>query len=218
MELRKIILARVIRLFTTVGDPLYMPDFINQVVARYGFVTPPEPKDIFGEERKAEFVHGRLMFGGQTIVVGSLTIYNDGLVVDTSTSTAKASVFADDVLGWLREQFPLLIENAKPMYLSQLEVKFDLLPEKYAEKFTSIAAKISEHLTSYGLAAQPFYFQSLNLAADPIGWVGVKPSPFGIERRSEVPYAENVFFAQAPLQTDHHIELLRMLEEAIASV
>jgi hypothetical protein len=36
---------------------------------------------------------------------------------------------------------------------------------------------------------------------------------FTLERRTGVPFEENVFFSTAPLQTDHHVEFLGELEK-----
>ena len=112
---------------------------------------------------------------------------------------------------WLKEKVLHLQEVGTFLYLSQLEVSLNL--GKFGQVLDSIGNQISQRLVEYGMSAvEPFVFGTLHLAQDPLKQSVPKPGVFGIERRRDVPYAENRFFAQAPLRTEDHKVLLTTLE------
>ena len=47
--------------------------------------------------------------------------------------------------------------------------------------------------------------------------IGLKPSPFSIERRVNTPFSENTYFSAAPLGTFAHLELLQQFETALGA-
>ena len=88
MYVRQIMLARVLQITrTTPGKAEYYPDLISKIKDRYQFVIVPKNEDLVPSDppKGAEFKIGRLNVDGRTIVINVLTVFSDGLVVDTAT-------------------------------------------------------------------------------------------------------------------------------------
>ena len=97
MQVRQVLLCRVIQLARASTNIGWVPDLISEIGAKYEFTIVPQSTDLFGKEKKAEFKHGRLA----TNVIDSFTLYADGFVIDTSTSTDNAELFLNDFMQWL---------------------------------------------------------------------------------------------------------------------
>jgi hypothetical protein len=216
MKLRKVLLARVIRLFTSTGTVGYLPDIVKQIQERYQFITAPEPQTLLPTaQRGAEFQHGKLQRpDGSVAVVDKLTLFNDGLVIDTTSSTNIASEFLDDLIEWARQELPNTELKDVPLFLSQLEVNISINWATTLPTAVTIGIAIRDHLDAYGLKVTTPVPVSLTIGAEPPSGVGgLQPSTFTIERRANIPYRDNIYYSQAPLQTQDHIRLLELIEE-----
>jgi hypothetical protein len=214
MQVRQVLLARAIQLARAATNIGWLPDLFQEIGAKYEFAIVPKPEEVFrAEPNKAVFKHGRL----DTNVVDTLTLNIDGFVVDTTTSTDNAALFLNDFLQWLTARVPNLKEVGKPFYLSQLEVNLEF--GQFRNILGSVGQQIFELLERYELSGvKPYAFSNLQIAQDPLGKIGLQLSAFGIERRLNVAFADNIFFAQAPLKTQDHISVLESLERALAGI
>jgi len=214
MQVKEVLQSRVVQIAKTPINMAWVPDLLREIGDKYEFTIVPKPEDLWKvAEPKAEFKHGRL---GANII-DTFGLFHYGFVVDTTTSTENSEFFLNDLLQWLKTKVPTLKENGKPFYLSQLEVSLEL--GRFGKVLDSIGNEIFQLLAKYELlGVGPYAVSTLQLAQDPLGKIGPNLSIFGIERRRDIRYADNIFFAQAPLRTVDHKAMLEALEGVLASI
>lgn len=169
--------------------------------------TPDVTKGIIFEE-------GAFVVEGENLPVGiTLTIFNDGLVADTRSSTSYADAFLEHMLSQASEIFKIpsfqLILKEK-LYISQVFVSTD----KSIELINPKLKKLSEYLYQYFEKTKDFQAGGISF------WCDQKyknnPAPFTFERTLNVPFSENRYYSAAPLPTEKHLELLDMLEKILS--
>jgi hypothetical protein len=224
MEIQEVILARAIRLVKVSTAIGYWPDLVKDLGKEYSFATVPDIQEVIASQNKgtaakgAEFQVGKLTRpDGSMAVIEKFTVFNDGLVVDSRVSTEDCDLFLDSIEQWAMKNLSGIRNVGKSFYLSQLEVKFQ--GSQYTKAFDGICSNIHSLLEEYGMTGVTRYrFASLHLAMEPSRTSLSQPSPFSIERRLNVPFDDNVFFAQAPLRTPDHKTLLAALEQVLAAI
>ncbi len=215
IEVRQIVLARSLQMRKSpTGTVGYLPDLVNQLKTRYGFIKAPKDEELLpsDEPKGAEFRHGKLP-DDPNVIIDRFTVFNDGVVADAAESTDNADRFLDDLQDWARTAIPKAIATGPRFYLSQLEIKTDQPLEVYAAKFRPVGDEIAELLNGYGILTPRYEVSSIGLHFDQLARINPQPGVFSIERRQNVPYAEGVWFAQAPLKTADHVGLLKRLLE-----
>lgn len=215
MEIRQIILARVLQMTRTPpGKAEYYPDLIPKIRERYQFAIVPKNEDLVPSDppKGAEFKIGKLEIDGRTIVINVFTVFSDGLVVDTTTSTDDADLFLSDLTQWAREAIPNITPTGPRYYLNQMEVQTTASLENYLLPLLPIGEKISTLLSSYMTETPSYQLSTVALHFDQLGKSLPLPGAFSLERRANVAYARNVWFVQAPLKTGDHVALLLDLE------
>jgi hypothetical protein len=224
MEVQEIILARAIRFVKVSAVVGYWPDIVDKLGKEYSFARLPDVQEILSSQNKgaakgAEFQVGKFVRPDQTeAVIDKFTIFNDGLVADCRTSTDDCNLFLDSIEIWAKKYLSGFKNIGKSLYLSQMEVKFGVA--KYAQGFNNLSQQVSALMEKYGAipGIGRYGFGSLVLALEPGGLSNTQPSPFTIERRINTRFDENVFFAQAPLRTSDHSDLLSVLEQILARI
>jgi hypothetical protein len=197
---------------------VYFPDFVNAIVSRYGFVTPPASLQ---ESMKsgAKFEIGKFTVNGEDVVIKELGIYNDGLICE-AFDTTFAELALDDFMQWAADTFGLQ-ERTSPIqrtYTSALVCIFDKAIEAGLGKLSGICELLSRALNaSYGWDYQ-FSLSRLAFNVDPKAIPTLRATNFILERRVQADYSENRYFSIAPLKTDEHIDLLRRLEDELLRV
>jgi len=147
----------------------------------------------------------------------ALTIYTDGLVADTRSSTTDSDHFLNDLLTWLSTDFGLLPHNnivRRKLYISDMHVRFE-------QPLTLINPKLEEFCRTMADKSQN---QAPGITFE-VGAIGFWNDPatqhrivnFRLERAEGVPFSENRFFTQAPIHTHEHLELLEKLEHIVSS-
>ncbi len=219
MDVRQILLARAIQTFRVLGTTGYLPEIAQKINDRYEFVSRPKNEELLppaedaGQLKGAEFKHGRVRrTDGRVVIVHQLTLFNDGVVVDTTTSTDDSDLILDDLAHWAKSEIRDLTLLRPRLYVSQLEIQAAFAVENYAPAFGSLGQRISTFLTDYGSDISPYQVSAVTLNFDQIGKVPPHPGFFQIERRLNAPFKDNMWFAQAPLKTNDHIALLDDLE------
>src|SRR5260221_13676520 len=105
MELLGIALARVVSfLEAPSADPTgrtSMPDGIANVAARYSFLKAPQTLEEMNFEKGIEFAVGKL--GG--INIDKMTLFGNGIVVDTRSSTKDCAAVVQDFLDFVHQSF-----------------------------------------------------------------------------------------------------------------
>jgi hypothetical protein len=213
MNLSAINLARSIWLFPFIefnpkGKSLY--PFMPEVIEKYKFKKFPSRTEAPDLTKGIIFEEGEFINKIGNIVVLNFTIHNDGLVVDTRSSTDDSDDFLSEILTKISTDYDLphyeqIIRNKK--YVSQLYVTTNKSLELINPKFK----KISKYLT--GFSSQHFEMGGLSFWSEQ---AEKTPShPFTFERVVNVPFVENRYFSAAGLTTNKHLELLEMLEDVL---
>lgn len=179
----------------------------------YGFEEPTE----FDDQKGVKFTGGEVALSdnSQDTIGVNLTIYNDGTVVETTTSTDDADLFTEQVAERLANEGyiqygPDLIRRKQ--YSSEIEAqpKSNLLMLPKLEAFCQALAN-AIYPSQTGMCVNPV---SLLFDADPTSQG--KQIPFKFERRLGVPFSENLYYSHAPLRTQQHIEMLNLLESSLS--
>lgn len=189
---------------------LYLPDAMELLVERYGFVTYPKIEDLVGTN-VYEFKMGK--FNGSAI--DSLTIYQDGISIVSGSDTTYLDNVYRDLVDFMSQSLNLeLISTHKTerLYDSAIIVRTEgkilHLLDELAEVCTSMQRHLSDS-TGTNVEFLPF---GLSLAADTAQIPGLKPSKFRLERREGIDFSFNQYFSSAPLRTKEHFEILEMID------
>ena len=174
-------------------------------------------EDVFLQKKSADFLHGKFTTeDGHTIIVQNLSVYSDGVVVDTALSTNHSDLFLAEWLRWMAE---ITEGTITPVglryYMSQIEMRMENALDRCLVAFHKIGPTVAIHLNEYGIKAPPYEGTGLRFSFDQLGAVGAQPCEFLLERRLNVPFGDNLWFTQAPLKTGDHIKLLKTWAESV---
>lgn len=212
MELASIEASRIILLtrLTRPTGQVYLPDAALKVAKRYSFAKFPSVQEVGTEPMT--FSIGKF----QDIQINEFQIYSDGIVVSARSPTEVVDAFISDLLSWSEKEFGLkLAVDARPekfiessiVVKSTKDLALSLSPTNTIGNLVNDALRGRVTNVPYQLSG--FWFDG-DLAA--FAGQRRKPVRFGVERRLNVPYSENLFFSVAPLHTESHLELLRAIE------
>jgi hypothetical protein len=199
-------------------------DVVDWIKESYHFAVAPDLERILapteghqGNLPTSGLVFQRGSFQARTdsfVEIGSLTLYNDGMVVDTLSSTQESDQFAGDLLGSTAREFGLAYEPdmiRKRLYVSALIIRSETSLNAIHPGLAAFAERISEALEN-GPCSQ---FQLAHLGF----WS--EPNDFGVHKVfSFMPQAgkalsEHRYFSEAPLKTADHLRLLDELEQIL---
>lgn len=177
---------------------------------RYSFAKSPTALGEIDFQKGIELFEGHL---GE-VRIDKLAVYLNGIVIDTRSSTEDCEKVLDDIVALAHEAFGAKITPARHSFASHIIFRsqmrlFDLNP---------VLSGIAKTLTERSSAdlKHPFIFEPTTVLFNvDSSQVKLAPQVFSIERRAEIPFAENTYFSGAPLRTGEHIELLRTFESAI---
>jgi hypothetical protein len=146
--------------------------------------------------------------------ISKLTIFNDGIVIDTPSSTIDGDAFALDLLESAAREFSLDYDEEtvrKRIYLSELIVRSIVSLDLIDPRLAAFAARIGE---AFSEDAKPqFRVGGLQFWTEPND-AGVHKL-FTLERQAGKIFGEGRYHSQAPLQTDKHFKLLQELEQIV---
>jgi hypothetical protein len=214
MEITSIVLARAIYIFELGSlDPfgrMSASESILTLRERYGFVSSPKTPGDVNLEKGAEFSSGRM----GDIVIDKLTLFPNGIMVDTRSSTDESEKVASDILEKARQDLASTVRISRKHYVSQLTFRSEMHLASLNPVLKSIAERVSKSLSDDLL--QPILMEptSIKIFTD-LTQVRVTPGYFSIERRDDTPFFDNVYFASAPLRTGVHVELVEEFEKAL---
>jgi hypothetical protein len=220
MQLISVISARVVLIMNTADlnrkGMRTFPNLTEAVTNAYDFDPQPEDApDTPGDSAQPgiKFKNGQFDVDGESYRVG-LEIYDDGIVADSSVSTAITERFLKHATEWANTNFGLKFDPAlvvRRIDNSELVVQFDT---PVATALGPIQ-KFSEFISSLpGLGNLPLSLSTLAFGS-PSG-IGGQPLILSIERRSNTPVASNIFYCRAPLNTDAHLRVLEEFDRLLA--
>lgn len=214
MELSAVVLARTIGLIETAllnpRGAVARGKFVSLLQDRFAFEAIPSSVEEFQGENGAVFKAG--YFQGRSI--DELAIYKDGFKIDVRSSTEDGQGILLDTLEFLRREAGITYTGGmipRWAFLSQIVVKTDLDFNRINPAIRRLQERVSEVVNrrtgekfSYRINAFTVDFPKLTAEA-PI-------AHFSFERRAKTPDSENLYFSQAPMQTEQHIEILQEFE------
>jgi hypothetical protein len=212
MKLLSVQLARTV-IFMDVGEvnqngrDVFL-DLFPALTQAYNFTASPKRGDDFKDGMKftgGSFVNSKL----RTVLV-SLTVWNDGVGVDTYSSTTDSDEFAEQVFAMLPDLGYTYDQSIirRRAHLSQLFVRTPKKLSTINPKLAAFAQRLREEAGAQGkptfdLAAIEFWpDQTLNR----------KPGNFSFQKRTGDGWDEDRYWSQAGVATDRHLELLNEFE------
>lgn len=192
-----------------------LDDALAGVAKRYQFVQfPKNILDVDGQ-KGLPFKAGRFLNSKGTLVLVSVTIYSDGFVAETMSSTDDSTAFLDDLINWLTTEGglskPHRVRNG---FVSQIDFEMNA-------SLVAINPRLSQFLASFNSIARAadgqvrtFELAAMNFWTEDTGKLGA-PSQLRIERKIPSPFSYDHYFSQAPIQTSAHLHLLTEFENLL---
>jgi hypothetical protein len=184
-----------------------------ELMKRYAFTIVPKVEQL--ESNKIEFRQGAF----NDVGIESFTIYNDGVVITSKSSTDVLDAFLQDLTDWMETTFNLKkIEThaINRAYESMLLVRSNSKLLQALDALAPMREIISRSLkATTGLEAkfEPF---GISFGADYSLLPGLKPINFRLERRGGLSFDTNYYISQAPMRTADHFKLLEKLEKMVS--
>jgi hypothetical protein len=180
--------------------------------------TKPEEFGYGKEAREIKFIGGSFQKDHKHNIAFDLILYNDGLIVDTRSSTDECDRILDDILTWIATQIDIVPYHEvlrSKLYVSELYVQTNKSLNSLNHKLAGFAKKLTSMIVGY--EHHPIAFETAGLLfwTDPS--IGNPPGPFRFERVLDVPFNTNRYYSAAPLQTDAHLKILGELEKILSS-
>lgn len=184
---------------------------IEALTARYAFAKSPK-NELDITENALAFKSGRFVNPQGVSVLVSLSIYNDGLLAETVSSTDDSTAFLIEVSEWTRREFGLVIPpEVRIAYVSQVVFESDAHLIALSPSLGRFLQLLQERYKSIDGRPRNFEFTGLSFWTEEIG-KPLAPGAFKIERKISAPFASRMYFSEAPFETRAHIELLGELE------
>lgn len=215
MRKAAVILARAIGFVETAdllsGTKQSIPDAVALIAEHYSFEKFPQTR----EERTSK--EGLLFYDGFSKLgpINKLTIFNNGIVLDTNIDTSTSLAMIEEMLEWGRTELHLNYHPGmlkRTGYLSDLSFFSDprILTPHVA--LTNLAKATSDAVSGIWQESVQYAGLTVQVGLDPLTRK-FPISPFIITRRAEEPFSENKFFSEAPLPTDLHWAFLEQYEK-----
>ena len=197
----------------------YLPEVIAAVAERYKFVeTPTDISKLIAHgdtqaESPAIFLHGKLDIGDRTLLIDELQVFQNGTIVSTPSSTTDSDLITEDIVLWAGERFTLDFQRIRPLaHSSQLEIQFARpLPDLFSP-LREIGAAINKGLDPFWESMPPYELVTLHFGMDPTKAPKTNSGVFRIERRTEMPFEQGLYFSEAAMTTDNHSTVLNRFE------
>jgi hypothetical protein len=213
-------LARSIWLFNTyMLNPkgLSFQPLLEKINEKYQFAKAPKNALDLDEQNALSFKSGTFVNSRGTQVLIGFSIYADGLVADTLSSTDDSDEFLEEITNWLNKDFGLALpSNVRKTWLNQMDVECNMPLVNVSPKLAKFIQSIEARVKPTGGSSAKFDVGSINFWTED----ATKPGAPGIvkfERKYLAPFSANHYFAQAPLRTSEHMELLDELERLLKS-
>jgi|GEM_PF-3907002 len=194
-------------------EQIFAPDLVKGIKKRYSFWEAPDSLENFDLEQGAVFSLGKF----QGNVIGSMQLFNTGILVESSLNTTVLDDFTDDLTNWATSKFGFTLEPVGAVersYRSTVQASFDDCLIDRLKEFDAALSFLNEKLSDQGISGHEARLTGIIAHTDDTIVRPIVPSKFILERKVQSPFSEDVFFSEAPLPTDQHIELLNMFELA----
>lgn len=199
---------------------LSTPDAFKLIKERYQFTYSPNLSLPWDDVQKNgwKFQLGKLAVKDSTVLIQELNIYNDGIVVN-ATTTDDAEAFLKDLFAWARETAGIrdLTNVGRRLFVSNVVVEFERPVNQLINGFKDFSLILNKLMQATYKADLPMQLRTLAFHYDQLAlpeWI--KVTYFSIDRRIGHKYEENRFFCEAPLRTSDHLNALEALENLLS--
>jgi hypothetical protein len=218
MKLHSVQLARTVWLFDLAD---FNPKGLNLwpvcewLTTKYGFSGYPKNLLDLSPEKTLAFRFGSFVNSSGENVLVSLTIFNNGLAAEASSSTNDSDEFLQQAAGEISKEFGLVVPpSVGRAHVSQVEVEsphFSLAglnPElvKFAKMLSRTVATTDGKPRDFDFGVFQLWTADTNPATS--------PAYFRFERKIGLPPSSNRYFSQAALKTQEHLAFLEAFENA----
>jgi hypothetical protein len=186
-------------------------------VNSYKFKKFPLPNEKLDETKGVKFEQGEFKKkDDETIIILEFTIFGNGFVIDSRSSTKDSDEFMKEILTRAHEEFNLTPYEEvikKKNYLSQMSVSMDKSIGSLNPKLKEIAKYLSDNIVGYEDAV----FEPGGISFWSDQKPTLNPAPFSLERQVTAPFSDKRYVSTAPLETEKHWELLNKFESMLES-
>jgi hypothetical protein len=190
---------------------------IDSLKEKYKFSkAPAHPLDV-NEEKALAFQLGTFINSQNQPISITFKVFNNGFAADSLSSTRDSDEFLREISAWLVKDYGFLIppeDKLQKAYLSQLDVQCDVPLVALNPKLEAFAQTVSAASKAADGKPRKFEIGAVNLWPEDINQP-LAPAVFRYERRWGVPFANNQYFSQAPMETHKHLEVLEDLEKLL---
>lgn len=187
------------------------PEVVDALESKYDFQRVPKSASDLSKEGGIELVQGSFEVRPNEFIDVNFTVFNDGVMADTRSSTKDSEAFLGDLFDFLAkgtfgiEYSPDLIR--KKACISEILIQ----TEKSLHTINPNLSKFANRLNELSGGKYPqFDISGVIFRTDQT--VPFPPAPFQFERRVGVSFSENRYYSQAPFDTDEHRALLQEFE------
>lgn len=220
MQVAAILLARYLGFVETFDlNPLgkvFFPDLIPALVERYKFQSFPTKFEELDEQKGVEFLEGK--WEGTT--VDRLTIYRNGVLVDTRSSTTDSERILEEALLWVASEFGIVYRPGmikRKGYVSNLTFYSEVpLLAGLNIALSRLSGRVGRAISQTIGDDVQYEPTGISIHDDQLSR-RVPLAAFTIHRRIETPFSQNKYFSEAPLPTDLHLTLLQEFESELHS-
>lgn len=208
MELN-ILETTAVRVIQDKQERLIFPPALSEMIKeRYQFIEYPKSIEDFTAGAGINYSYGYF----DDFVIGKMIVYNDAVFVTAQTHSDKLDALADDFISQLEKAFDLNLDlsDAVSLYSSKVEVELKPGFSDWFSQLQPVIDKMSKAAKNNGILVSEYQMNGFSITGEGDG--ELKPGRFLLERRAQQPFAENLFFSEAPLSTDAHRELLEEIE------
>lgn len=218
MKLVRILQSQAIRFLKLTGregGEVYGLNIAKACEERYGFLQGPHVLADFDLTRGVTFLHG--YFRDRT-VISRFQLYSNGLLAEAGADTKECDDFLDDIIEWATKLGAVethKIDGVQRAYFSQIEVESPTSIALALRRFAEVGLETTKCLRTYGDQTAVIEPTAIAFSSDA---TPPKPAQFKFERREGIPFASDIYFASAPLRTDHHLSVLEKLESVLTTL
>jgi hypothetical protein len=220
MQLISVGLARSIWLFD-VNDlnptgKSFVPDLLLWLGEKYSFQTFPKSIAEMDPEKKGFlFKTGEFQSVDGPITI-NLSLYTDGFVAETWSSTESGDAFLEEVLRSAASKYGLTYRPdmiRTKQYISEIVIHLDHALGQINQKVARFCETLNGIFSRHRLA--PFDMTGMMFGQDVLA-TAYKPPGLVIERKVGAPFAANRFWSKSPFTTKEHLLALEEFEKLLA--
>ncbi len=221
MNLLSIGLARSIWLFQIAewnprGRAMH-PIFFS-LMEQYKFLKAPKLDEI-DWQKGIKFEDGTFEAKTGEELTVALTVYADGAVADTRSSTQHSDEFLDQALNLLSSSFNYPDYQTvlrKKMYSSEVYIRMQQTLSEIHPGIMQFMNHFSSSIQDDSLRGySPSFRMGISFSSDPS--IGGTNLGFRLEPAAGFPFSENRYYSLAPLQTHTHLRLLEEFESMLGN-